>query len=47
MRRIEIWVEDRHETMMLLTNQLRLAASTVAAVYREQWQVEQFFRALK
>jgi hypothetical protein len=47
MRRIEIWVEDRQETMVLLTNHLRLAASTVAAVYRERWQVEQFFRALK
>jgi hypothetical protein len=46
MRRIEIWVEDRQETMVLLTNHLRLAASTVAAVYRERWQVEQFFRAL-
>jgi IS4 transposase len=33
--------------MVLLTNHLRLAASTVAAVYRERWQVEQFFRALK
>jgi hypothetical protein len=42
MRRIEIWVEDRQETMVLLTNHLRLAASTVAAVYRERWQVKQF-----
>jgi transposase len=47
MRRIEIWVEDRQETMVLLTNHLRLAAPTVAAVYRERRQVEQFFRALE
>jgi IS4 transposase len=47
MRRIEIWVEDRQETIILLTNHLWLAASTVAAVYRERWQVQQFFRALK
>jgi IS4 transposase len=33
--------------MVLLTNHLRLAASTAAAVYRERWQVEQFFLALK
>jgi hypothetical protein len=33
--------------MVLLTNHLRLVASTVAAVYWERWQVEQFFRALK
>jgi hypothetical protein len=47
MRRIEVWVEDKQETMAFLTNQLKLAASTIAAVYRDRWQIEQFFRALK
>ena len=46
-RRIEVWVEDKQETIVLLTNHLKLAAATVAAVYRERWQIEQFFRALK
>jgi len=32
---------------VLLTNHLKLAAATVAEVYRERWQIEQFFRALK
>ena len=47
MRRIEVWVEDKQEMIVLLTNHLKLAAVTVAAVYRERWQIEQFFRALK
>jgi len=47
MRRIEVWVEDKQETIVLLTNHLKLAAATVAEVYRERWQIEQFFRALK
>jgi len=47
MRRIEVWVEEKQETMVFLTNHLKLAASTIAAVYRDRWQIEQFFRALK
>ena len=47
MRRIEIWVEEKRKTMVFLTNHLKLAASTIAAVYQDRWQIEQFFRALK
>jgi len=47
MRRIEVWVEEKQQTMVFLTNHLKLAASTIAAVYRDRWQIEQFFRALK
>ena len=31
----------------LLTNHLEFAASTIAAIYRERWQIELFFKALK
>lgn len=47
MRRIEVWVEDRKETMVFVTNHLKLAAATIAAVYRERWHIELFFKALK
>ena len=47
LRRIEVWVEEKQETMVFVTNHLTLAASTVAAVYKERWQVELFFKALK
>jgi hypothetical protein len=47
MRRIEVWVEDKQESMVFFTNHLHLAASTVAAIYKDRWQVELFFKALK
>jgi hypothetical protein len=47
LRRIEVWVEERQETMVFLTNNLKLAASTIAAIYKERWQIELFFKALK
>lgn len=47
MRRIEVWVEEQQESMVFFTNHLKLAASTIAAIYKDRWQVELFFKALK
>jgi len=47
MRRIEVWIEEKQESMVFFTNHLKLAASTIAAIYKERWQVELFFKALK
>lgn len=47
LRRIEIWVEEKQETMVFVTNHLKLAASTIARIYKERWQIELFFKALK
>jgi hypothetical protein len=47
LRRIEVWLEDKQESMVFVTNHLRLAASTVAAIYRDRWQIELFFKAIK
>ena len=47
LRRIEVWVEEKQETMVFVTNNLDLAASTITAIYKERWQVELFFKALK
>ncbi len=46
-RRIEYWNEDKGEILVFFTNLLHLAASTIAAIYKERWQVELFFKALK
>jgi len=46
-RRIEILVPDRDEPMVFLTNHLTFAASTIAAIYKERWQIELLFKALK
>ena len=47
LRRIEVWVEDKQETMVFVTNHLKLAAATIAAIYKDRWQIEQFFKSLK
>jgi hypothetical protein len=47
LRRIEVWNEEKEETLVFLTNHLNLGATTVAAIYRDRWQIELFFKALK
>ena len=47
LRRIVIWLEDKQEKLVLLTNNFHLAASTIAAIYKERWQIELFFKLLK
>ena len=46
-RRIEFYDEERDRVLVFLTNHLELAATTIASVYKERWQIELFFRALK
>ena len=47
MRRVEFYDEKEQRTLVFLTNHLKLAAATVAAVYKSRWQIELFFKALK
>lgn len=47
LRRIVVWDEEHKREIVLLTNIFHLAASTVAAIYKERWQIEIFFKALK
>src|SRR6201998_529809 len=46
-RRIEFYDEEHDRVLVFLSNHLELAAATVAAIYKERWQIELFFRALK
>jgi hypothetical protein len=46
-RRIEYWNPEKREILVFFTNLLHLAASTIAAIYKDRWQVELFFKALK
>src|SRR5260370_10280706 len=46
-RRVEIWDEEKQESIVFLTNLLAFAATTVAAIYKDRWQVELFFTDLK
>ena len=47
LRRVEAVREDTGEVLVFLTNHHRLAADTIAAIYKERWQIELFFKALK
>jgi hypothetical protein len=47
LRRIEVWDAQKNETLVFLTNHLDLGATTVAAIYKDRWQIEIFFKALK
>jgi Domain of unknown function (DUF4372)/Transposase DDE domain len=46
-RRVEIWDEDKQESVVFLTNLLGFGATTIAAIYKDRWQVELFFKAIK
>ena len=47
LRRIVVWDLENEREIVLLTNIFHLAASTVAAVYKDRWQIGLFFKALK
>ena len=47
LRRVVVWLEDKQEELVLLTNHFNLAAATIAAIYKERWQIELFFKLLK
>lgn len=47
LRRIELEPLAGHEEFVLLTNHIELDPETLAQLYAERWQIEQFFRLLK
>jgi len=47
LRRIETLHPETGETLVFLTNHLELGASTIAAIYKDRWAVELFFKAIK
>jgi hypothetical protein len=47
LRRIVVWDEDKKREIVLLTNHLTFGATTISNIYRERWQIELFFKALK
>ena len=46
-RRVEIWDAEKQESIVFLSNLLAFGATTIAAIYKDRWQVELFFKALK
>jgi hypothetical protein len=44
-RRVEILDEEKQETIVFLSNLLAFGATTIAAIYKDRWQVELFFES--
>ena len=47
LRRVEAIREDTGGILVFLTNHHGLGASTIAAIYKDRWQIELFFKAIK
>ena len=47
LRRVEAVREDTGGILVFVTNHHGLGASTIAAIYKDRWQIELFFKALK
>jgi len=47
LRRVVVWDPVKEEKLVFLTNNHKLAAATIAAIYKERWQIEVFFKELK
>jgi hypothetical protein len=47
LRRVVVWDTVNEREIVLLTNQLEFGATTIAAIYKDRWEIELFFKALK
>jgi hypothetical protein len=47
LRLIEVYDPETGEIWVFITNNHDLGATTIAAIYKDRWQIEAFFRALK
>ena len=47
MRRVVVWDKVNEQEIVLLTNHLTFGATTISAIYKDRWQIELFFKALK
>ena len=47
LRRIIVWDARNEKEIVLLTNYMDYAASTISGIYKERWQIELFFKAIK
>ncbi|MFH1841925.1 MAG: IS4 family transposase [bacterium] len=47
LRRIVVWDQENEREIVLITNHLDFGATTITDIYKERWQIELFFKALK
>lgn len=47
LRRVVVWVPEKEDVIVLLTNHLEFGATTIASIYKDRWKLELFFKAIK
>ena len=47
LRRIVVWDAAQEREIVLLTNHFDFGATTIANIYKDRWEIELFFKALK
>lgn len=47
LRRVAVWDAVNEREIVLLTNLLEFGSTTIAAIYKDRWEIELFFKALK
>ncbi len=47
LRKVVVWDEENSREIVLLTNHLEFGATTISSIYKDRWQIEIFFKALK
>lgn len=47
LRRIVVWDAENQRQIILLTNQYDFGSTTISAIYKDRWQIELFFKAIK
>lgn len=47
LRRVVVWDEVNQREIVLLSNLLHFGPTTIAAIYKDRWEIELFFKALK
>ncbi len=47
LRIVEVWDDNKKESFTLLTNHLEFGATTISKIYKDRWEIELFFKAIK
>ena len=47
LRRVVVWDSENQRQIVLLTNHHNFGATTISAIYKDRWQIELFFKAIK
>jgi hypothetical protein len=47
LRRVAVWDAVNERKIVLLTNLMEFGSTTIAAIYKDRWEIELFFKALK